>query len=116
MKKIREYKLRLGGTKIIAPITKILSVQEVDGEIRLWAETNRAKGNHLFIFITVGSDFNVEKIPHFDKAKYLNTVVLGENKTPYHIYFFHQPGEQFLQREQDAVKDAFFDAIFDDEE
>ena len=112
MTKIREYKLLKNGAKIIAPITKILSVQEKDGGISVWAETNKLNGNNLFVFVVVPNGWDIEQLPHYKKAKYLNTVLLDNEA--FHVYFYHAPGKKFLQRELEEESVVFFDSVFGD--
>lgn len=107
--KIREYQLKSGVTKIYAPIEKILSVQAKGHEIFLWAETGKRDKNSLFLFVTLDNDQNLKELPYFEFAKYLNTVFI--NGKPKHIYFYHQPGKKYLDREIDEYNEAFFEAI-----
>jgi hypothetical protein len=107
--KIREYPLRVGVTKIYAPITKILSVKEKNNQILMWAETEKRDKNSIFIFLTVENDWDLSKIPYFSFAKYLTTVLIQGK--PRHIYFYHKPGEVYLDRDEEKVLEAFNNAI-----
>lgn len=116
MTKIREYPLNIGSTKIYAPISKILSVQEKNGQICLWAENKRPQPNHYFIFLTIPNDVDVDKIAYFEHAKYITTVLMGEEQKPLHVYMYHQPGKIFLPKELEREEQTFFDTFIPETE
>lgn len=87
MKTIYKYKIDPYKPYLSAPITKMLSVQCQRDNITLWAEVDTEQKDRHFMFVVIGTGWDLSDLAHFDKMTYLSTVQQFDGDLIWHIYY-----------------------------
>ena len=89
MKSIYKYTISPFNDKleINAPIVRFLSAQVQHGSIRIWAEVDTNAPDRHFLFLPIGTGWDLDKIKHFERATYFDTVQEFGGDLVWHLYF-----------------------------
>lgn len=79
------FKYGIGLIKDTDNVTKILSTQEQNGEVKIWAEHDKNVKTPWYYSFVIGTGWDVEE-KLFNQATFLNTVITKEGYV-WHIYY-----------------------------
>lgn len=100
MKTIYKYTIGSAFSSINAPVERFLKVDVQEGGIRVWAIIETNKPDRHFAFATIGTGWNLDEIPHFDKMEYLDSIKQYGESLIWHIFYVEltEPYEVIVEK------------------